>query len=308
MTRRKKALDNQGPVVDPFASETQRINDLEKRNAETTLQELKDEQNARGVAGKGQEERLAKREAGITADRQTNRAFSFINAGLTMMQSRGQGLAGIAEGAMVGTKQYGEGIAKIKLAQEKADEARDKLDELRRNESTMDSRERRTANAAIRNITLQGQKDMFTGMELATGENSKVIKAALASDIDNEQKRAKLASEERRAQNLNATTIQAANLRGLNAGAGMGLREQRVQLDALKTQLTSVNATLNNRNSMLDLPRNASQKATLLAEQRRLMAAIAQFGPPASANPVAPPAVSGTGNDGFKVLGSRPAP
>ena len=308
MTQLDAIRAKQRPAVDELSTQRQKLVDTANTNAATALEELKAEQNAQGVAGKGREERIAKREAGITADRQTNKAFSFINAGLAMMQSRGQGLAGIAEGAMVGTKQYGEGIAKIKLAQEKADEARDKLDELRRNESTMDSRERRAANIDLRKTALDGRELMLAGVAATRGVSKADARAAVNADMNAEEKRAKLASDELIARNRDATTMRAASVRGSNAGAGMDLREQRVQLDALKTQLTSVNATLNNRNSMLDLPRNAGQKATLLAERQQLMAAIAQFGPPASANPVAPPAVSGTGNDGFKVLGSRPAP
>jgi len=295
MTRLDAIRAKQRPAVADFAPEIQSINDLEKRNAQTYKDELDAEIAARGVAGKGQEERIAKREAGITADRQTNKAFSFINAGLAMMQSRGRGLSGIAEGAMVGTKQYSEGMAKINLAQEKADEARDKLDELRRNESTMNAKEVRAAKADIRTTAVNAEKAMLEAVMKATKLNRDDALAAVASDSSREEKAKDRASAERRAQNL-------------NAGPGMGLGEQRIQLDALKTQLTGVNAALNNRNSMLDLPRNAGQKATLLAERQQLMADIARFGPPSSANPVAPSAVSGTGDDGFKVLGSRPAP
>ena len=277
LTQRKKALDNQGPVVDPFASATQRINDLEKQNATTSLEELQAEQTARGVAGKGQEERIAKREAGITADRQTNKAFSFINAGLAMMQSRGQGLAGIAEGAMVGTKQYGEGIAKIKLAQEKADEARDKLDELRRNESTMDSRERRAANAAIRNITVQGQKDMLAGVKLATGESSKVINAALASDIDRKQKSAKLASDELIARNRDAT-IRAGQQAG---GSGSGKRDE---LSALRLESANITAQLK---QLIPTKQNADQIGQLRGRLEQIGTILAGFSSPSSANPVA---------------------
>ena len=184
-------------------------------------------------------------------------------------------------------------MAKINLAQEKADEARDKLDELRRNESTMNAKEVRAAKADIRTTAVNAEKAMLEAVMKATKLNRDDALAALASDIANEQKEKDRASAERRAQNLNATTIQAANIRSSNAGPGMGLGEQRIQLDALKTQLTGVNAALNNRNSMLDLPRNAGQKATLLAERQQLMADIARFGPPSSANPVAPPAGSG---------------
>ena len=296
LDQRKKALDKLGPPVDRLASERQSINDAEKQNARTSRDELDAEVAARGVAGKGQEERIAKREAGIIADRQTLKAFSFINAGLAMMQSKGRGLSGIAEGAMVGTKQYSEGMAKINLAQEKADEARDRLDEFRRNESTMDSRERRTANAAIRNLTVEGQKTMLKGLSEAMGVTEAAASAAVSADMGAKEKERDRASTELIARNRDATTRAGQQVRGSNAGAGMDLKGQRIQLDALKTQLASVNAALNNRNSMLDLPRNKGEKANLLAERQQLMADIARFGPPSSANPVAPvapPAGSG---------------
>jgi hypothetical protein len=86
-----------------------------------------------------------------------------------MMQSKGRGLAGIAEGAAVGTKMYASGIERLRSAQEKIDEARDNLDTLRRNEANMTSRERRVLKNDIENTTISAKKDALAGLQQAYG-------------------------------------------------------------------------------------------------------------------------------------------
>jgi len=203
MSQLEAIREKQGMAVDKTAKRREEINASEAANNQATVDEIAADQAARGIAGKGQDERLAKREAGIAADAKSNEAFSFINAGLAMMQSRGRGLAGIAEGAAVGTKQYGEGIAKLRLAQEKADEARDTLENLRRNEATMDSRETRIAKKDARNSAIQGQKFMLEGVMQAENLNRVDATAAItanrqaqesALDRDNRLKTAAIAA------------------------------------------------------------------------------------------------------------------
>jgi len=82
-----------------------------------------------------------------------------------MMQSKGRGLAGIAEGAAVGTKMYASGIERLRSAQEKIDDARDNLETLRRNEDTMTSKERRAYQNDIQNSIVSAEKDKLAGAQ-----------------------------------------------------------------------------------------------------------------------------------------------
>jgi len=124
-----------------------------------------------------------------------------------MMQSRGPGLAGIAQGAGVGLKQYQSGIKDIKAAQEKLDDARDRIEELRQNQSSMNKREVRDAEKGIRAIVNQGNRDLFKGLETATGKKEADVRAAVTSAMAVSQ-----------ADKARATTLEAARIA---AGPGM---------------------------------------------------------------------------------------
>jgi len=64
-----------------------------------------------------------------------------INAGLSMMQSTGKGLAGIAEGAQKGVGQFTEGLRINEAARQKIEEAKDAFDELKYNLTNMSEKE-----------------------------------------------------------------------------------------------------------------------------------------------------------------------
>jgi hypothetical protein len=212
MDRLKAARAAQGATVDPFAAQRQGVADENTENARTALSDLKAEQEAQGLGFKGQEDRLNKREAALAGEAKSNEAFSFINAGLAMMQSNGRGLAGLAAGATVGFKQYGEGIAKIKLAQEKADDARDKIEELRRSQSLMNSKELRTANSEIRSASVKGKALMLDGLTTAFGADRAEVTAAVTSDTQSRESALNRASQQSIAAASNATTLKAANI------------------------------------------------------------------------------------------------
>jgi hypothetical protein len=156
-------------IIDPFAPERIDIAAAEKRAKEKQLTEFEKEVTERGVLGAKQEERIGKREIELGKDKELNTNMSIIEAGLAMMQSKGRGLAGIAEGAGVGTKMYASGLQRLRGAQEKIDDARDNLDTLRRNEANMTSRERRVLRNEIENTTVSAKKDALAGLQQAYG-------------------------------------------------------------------------------------------------------------------------------------------
>jgi hypothetical protein len=156
-------------IVDPFAAQRTKISQAETKLAQENLTDYDADIAKLGIAGKPQEERINKREAELGKQKDMNTNMAIIEAGLAMMQSRGRGLAGIAEGAGVGTKMYASGIERLRAAQEKIDDARDGLDTLRRNEAFMTTRDRRALKTEIGKSVVGAEKDALKGMEQAYG-------------------------------------------------------------------------------------------------------------------------------------------
>jgi hypothetical protein len=134
----------------------------------------------------GQEDRLAKREAELGKSKDTNIAMALIQGGLSMIKP-GPAMQAIASGAMVGTKQYGEGIAQIKASQELLDGARDRIENLRNSATSMNNREIRGEEKGIRDLLARGQREQLAGAEKAYGIKREDMRAAVASDIAVEQ-------------------------------------------------------------------------------------------------------------------------
>lgn len=173
-----------GDVVDPTALLKQNQTTKEVQAEEAALAKRKIEQKAEfEEMFKGKEERIGKREAELGKSKDTNTGMAFLEAGLAMMQARGPGLAGIAQGAGVGLKQYASGIKDIKAAQEKLDDARDRIEELRQNQSSMNKSEVRNAEKGIRAIVNQGDRDLIKGVETATGVQREDFRAAVTSNM-----------------------------------------------------------------------------------------------------------------------------
>lgn len=173
-----------GDVVDPTALLKQNQTTKEVQAEEAALAKRKIEQKAEfEEMFKGREERIGKRETELGKSKDTNTGMAFLEAGLAMMQARGPGLAGIAQGAGVGLKQYQSGIKDIKAAQEKLDDARDRIEELRQNQSSMNKSEVRNAEKGIRAIVNQGDRDLIKGVETAIGVQRDDFRAAVTSNI-----------------------------------------------------------------------------------------------------------------------------
>lgn len=181
---RLKAAMGENPDEDRFAKRREDITATAKAGAEEGLAKLKaDQESEMASMFKGKEERIGKREAALEKSKDTNTGMAFLEAGLAMMQSRGRGLAGIAEGASVGTKQYASGIKDIRTAQEKLDDARDRMEELRQNQSSMNKREVRAEEKGIRDLVTQGQERALAGAEKAYGIKREDMRAAVTSDL-----------------------------------------------------------------------------------------------------------------------------
>lgn len=188
-------------AVDPFAVQGAAISQARQAAAEKEKQLYAEDIEKMGLARKGQEERIGKREQALSTMEEKNSGLALLQAGLAMMQSKGRGLAGIAEGAGVGLNAYKSGMDKISSAKEKIDEARDQIEQYRRNEDMLTSREKRAIQAKIESTKTDALEQGLAG----TKEAFRLNNAQAAGAV-------KMAAEAAEKQQDNATKLAVANI------------------------------------------------------------------------------------------------
>jgi hypothetical protein len=152
------ALKAEGNPRDNLPPEINEIADLTKAQGEKEAAAAE----KRGVGLKAlvdaRNERLAGREERVTQEENMNPFMSLLTAGLKTMQSKGKGLAGIAEGSEAGVAQY-MAEAKYTTAQrQKLEDARDALEDLKFNQENMTEKERLAAQNTITQGAITAKK------------------------------------------------------------------------------------------------------------------------------------------------------
>jgi hypothetical protein len=264
MEQLKKTRAAQGPAEDPEAGARGELSDARVASSEKTKAELDaDIESQAGMFDK-REARQNERGEALEKSKETNKGLAFLEAGLAMMQSRGPGLAAIAQGAGVGVKQYSAGLKDLKEAQRLLDDARDKTDELKQTQSSMNKKEQRAASKDIRETTLAGQAaEIDARMKLANQSRQEAI-AATGSDINTANERAKLASSERIA--ANALT---------RAAMTDNRSDERARLAAASTLLKESGDMLN---GPMSLQLSADDRKTYLADYNAAKAVLNSLG------------------------------
>ena len=135
-------------------------------------------------AFKGRESRLAEREADIGKQRESNKGLAFLNAGLAIMSTPGGLATAIGKGAQVGTAQFAAGLDKIRSAQERLGEARDRLDDLKLNREETTAKELRDAENNYRRVAVDAQKRSIDGVRMAAGVVRSDAKAIYDKTMD----------------------------------------------------------------------------------------------------------------------------
>jgi hypothetical protein len=136
-------------VRENLPKELQEAETIKTDQAKKVLESEKEAAKGLAALTDKQGVRIAEREKRL-ADKSSNDInMSLIDAGLAMMQSRGQGLAGIAEGAGVGMKRYTEESRLTEAARQKIEEARDAYDNLKFNREDMSRKQILAAEGTI---------------------------------------------------------------------------------------------------------------------------------------------------------------
>ena len=269
----KRIQEQQNPdvTVDPYAAQTE----ANRADAASVGQRQLSDATAReqGLAAllSKREGRIQEREGRIQGTEDLNTKMSIINAGLAMMQSTGKGLAGIAEGATVGAKQYGEGKKASELARQKIEDAKDAFDELRFNQEGMTAKEKTAAVAAITSASITARTAAVKNMQDKQG-----LTAKQATDLFDKTVLAQLDKQKAENQLVLERMQQAgANARAATQEAGANARTDK--------QIASQTTKFNPMTSYADYLKGFAGKETMTPPMS-YADYVAQFAPPKMVN------------------------
>ncbi len=148
----------------------------ETLQAQNYYKQLQDDIAARGEYGKDREAKLKGREGRIAKEEGQSGGLALLEAGLAMMAGTSpNAFANIGQGAMAGTAAYRKSMEKITDARDKLDDAYGRLEDVRFNQKSMDSKELReaklgidkAANAGLRSLTDFAMKEFDIGRDEA---------------------------------------------------------------------------------------------------------------------------------------------
>ena len=148
--------------LDSIRSQMGSLAGSETLQAQNYYKQLQDDIAARGEYGKDRETKLKGKEARIAKEEGQSGGLALLEAGLAMMSGTSpNAFANIGQGAMAGTAAYRKSMEKITDARDKLDDAYGRLEDVRFNQKSMDTKELReakrdvdkAANAGLRSLT-----------------------------------------------------------------------------------------------------------------------------------------------------------
>ena len=159
--QQQTALGDQNYQVGAMRNQLVGMNATMEQQAADRLANRQKEIEAEGDIYKGRSDRIAAREAELGKQKDSNTGLAFLNAGLAIMSTPGSLATAIGRGAQVGTAQYASGLEKLRAAQERLEDAKDRTEELRLNRSDMNKREIRQLERERDTAVTQGQQNLF---------------------------------------------------------------------------------------------------------------------------------------------------
>jgi hypothetical protein len=180
---RQQILDKQD-YKDPAADALLELEARERANAAAERQTIVKDADKFKDAYKGREGRLAEREADIGKQKGQNTGLALLNAGLAIMSTPGGLATAIGKGAQVGTAQFAAGLDKIRSAQERLGDARDRLEDMKLNREENTAKEIRAAERNYRDVATNAQKRTIDGIRTAAGVNEKRATDIYSKTVD----------------------------------------------------------------------------------------------------------------------------
>lgn len=172
------------PRQDPFAEQRRELSAAEVKAAEAAQADIEKEIKDRGVAFADREARLKQRQEKLAGQEKELKGSALLEAGLAILSGTSpNALQNIGQGAMVGARAYKQGMKELDEGREKLDDAFGRIEEFRRNEAMLDSKERRAAKTAIRTAQNAGLKSLLDGAEKAYGMDREDAKTMFTGAI-----------------------------------------------------------------------------------------------------------------------------
>jgi hypothetical protein len=179
-----RILKNQPDARANLPKEIQEAEDIKTEQANKVLASEKEAQTGLAALFGKKESRLLEKEKRL-ADKSSNDVnMALIDAGLAMMQSRGQGLAGIAEGASVGMKRYTEESRLTEAARQKIEDAREAYDDLKYNREDMSRKQILAAKGTIADARVASKSANIAEIARREGVNLKTAEKIFEADTN----------------------------------------------------------------------------------------------------------------------------
>ena len=192
----KKLRGNDDYEIGALRNQLVEIKNRAETQAQSALDARKTELTAEGDVYKDRSDRLVERATRLKGQEGKNTGLALLNAGLAIMSTPGSLATAIGKGAQVGTAQYAAGIKDLRAAQERLDEANDRISDLRLNRKDMNAKEirslERERDAALRD----GEKMVFGFAEKVYGLKRKDADSLFTSYMSGQEKKAELTSRE----------------------------------------------------------------------------------------------------------------
>jgi hypothetical protein len=184
LTALRQQISDKQDFKDPAAAGLLELEARERAAAAADKQAIERDAARFKDAYKGREARLAEREADIGKQKESNTGLALLNAGLAIMSTPGGLATAIGKGAQVGTAQFSAGLDKIRSAQERLGDARDRLDDLKLNREESTAKEIRAAENNYRRVSIDAQKRTIDGIRMAADVNEKRATDIYSKTVD----------------------------------------------------------------------------------------------------------------------------
>lgn len=193
-----------GKQADPALAQLNESGRLRKELAEEGASGLETIQKKYDDIYKGKRERLDKREGEIAKMKNEGLGMALLQAGAAMMTTPGNVGAAIGRGIDVGSKQYGAGIQRLRDAQEKLADARDRLEEAEATRGEGSARELLKARQGIKAAGIETSEAMIKHLMDTRKINRETAVQLVKAQLE------MINAEKNRATQLQAASISAA--------------------------------------------------------------------------------------------------
>lgn len=264
---------------DPARKQLEESGRLRKELAEEGVTGLEAIQKRYDDIYKGKRERLDKREGELGKMKNEGLGMALLQAGAAMMTTPGGIGQAIGKGVDVGSKQYLSGIQRLRDAQEKLADARDRLEEAEAARGEGSAREMLKARQGVKAAGIETSEAMIKHLMDTRKVNRETAVQLIKAQLD------MLENEKNR-----AVELQKARIMASASGANSGSRDLAAALKAGNDAFDDW------AKSIEGMTANADER--MAKRQKFIDNALAQFKIPGAA----------ADTSGFKLLGSRPTP